>query len=70
MNTVVPEVDATEQMAQQLAAPMILKANKGKRRFLSQNRDAWKRMYRPHKAAILEAGVVKVFAILSRFKVR
>lgn len=60
----------TDLLAQQLAAPIIAKTNKAKRRFLSQNRTASNRMNRPHKLEAIQRGGDKIMALIDRFKVK
>lgn len=62
-------MNQTDQLAEQLAAPIIKKFRKSTAKFGARNRDSWKRMNRPHKVASMEAGLTKVYAILDRFKV-
>lgn len=61
--------DETDVLAQQLAAPLISRFSKAKKRFASQNRDAWKRMNRPSKSLAIESGMSKINALIARFKV-
>jgi hypothetical protein len=60
-----------DQLVEQMAGPMIkafAAQKKAKKRFLSQNRDAWNRMNRPHKQALIEEGGTKVMSLIARFK--
>ncbi len=60
-----PATPEEQQLVDQMAAPIIAQ-NKRRKKFLSRNRAAWKRMNTPVKISKQEKGSKFIFTILAR----
>lgn len=52
-------------MADQMAANIVKKNKKGKRKFYSRNRKAWDRMNRPAKLSKIEEGMERMYNLIA-----